>query len=172
MIGWWWWWRRRSRRRRKRRRMETLATVQAESVSPHHRCSFRLWCQSQRRGSERSLSQEAQSSSGLRGAGPDGRPVVWLSCEKGMLGSHVSDGGRVRWLWRGIGGWGTEGATPFEHWPVILIWIYVLPFTTNLSVRTSYTNDCTLFSFHCVHPRVCAVASYVFLHWDIKWVQP
>ncbi len=28
-------------------------------------------------------------------AGPDGRPVVWLSCERGMLGSHVSDRGRV-----------------------------------------------------------------------------
>lgn len=56
-------------------------------------------------GSERFLSQEAESSSRLWGARPDGRPVVWLSRERGMWGSHRRDGGRVRRLKEEIGGW-------------------------------------------------------------------
>ena len=85
-----------------------------------------------RKGGRDSLTQEAQSSFGLRGAGPDGRPVVRLPCERGMLGSHVSDRGRARWSWRRIGGWEAEGATPSEHWPVILIQLWCVPYHPSL----------------------------------------
>lgn len=57
-----------------------------------------LCCQSRCGGNERSSSEGAQSSSGLWGAVPDGRPVVWLSVKGGMLRSRVSDGGRTRWM--------------------------------------------------------------------------